>query len=179
MSGENKPIKRILLLRATGRTGKHILEYALSQGYEVAALVRSLEKISLTSKRLKVVKGTPENQDDVTWAIEGCDAVVSALGVRRSSEAPWAKSLSSPMFLTNSIGNCLEAMKIKGMRHIIVLTGIGTGDSFSYAPAFMRFLIRATRLGGLKKDFDGEEALFQEHIRNNILPFSLKISADM
>jgi uncharacterized protein YbjT (DUF2867 family) len=162
MSEEKRSVKRILLLGATGRIGKHTLGYALSKGYEVVALVRSPEKITVSASNLKVVKGTPENPDDLMRAIDGCDAVVSALGVQRASEAPWAKSLSSPMFLTTSIGNCLAAMQAKGLRRIVVLTGIGTGDSFPYAPAFMRFLIRATRLRELKKDFDGEEALLQK-----------------
>ncbi len=49
-------MKGILIYGATGRTGKLALEYAIEQGYEVTALVRNPDKISLQSERLTVIK---------------------------------------------------------------------------------------------------------------------------
>ena len=37
---------KILVLGATGGTGRHIVSQALARGYDVAALVRSAEKAS-------------------------------------------------------------------------------------------------------------------------------------
>mgnify|MGYP000574933134 CR=1 FL=1 len=47
---------KILVLGATGRTGKHITEYALTKGYQVNCLVRTPDKIAAASN-LKVFKG--------------------------------------------------------------------------------------------------------------------------
>ena len=49
---------KILLLGATGRTGKHILNYALSLGYEVHCIVRYPEKLD-TQNGLTIFKGNP------------------------------------------------------------------------------------------------------------------------
>src|ERR1700730_6242495 len=54
-------IKRILLLGATGRTGRHVLAYALRQGFEVSALVRSPDRVAEHSERLTVRMGAPLN----------------------------------------------------------------------------------------------------------------------
>ena len=58
-------VKRILLLGATGRTGRLALEYALAQGLAVTALVRRPEAIGVQSDRLTLIKGSPLNADDV------------------------------------------------------------------------------------------------------------------
>ena len=63
-------IKRILLLGATGRTGRHVLDYALKQGLEVSALVRSPDRIAVHSDRLGVRMGSPLNPSDVAEAID-------------------------------------------------------------------------------------------------------------
>lgn len=78
--------RRILLLGATGCTGRLALEYVLSQGMEVAALVRSAAAITAQSDKLTVIEGSPMNADDVRKTIVGCDAVVSALNNNRTSD---------------------------------------------------------------------------------------------
>ena len=45
-----------LLLGATGRTGKHILDRALEEGLTVHALVRDKQKIKSSSPRLILLK---------------------------------------------------------------------------------------------------------------------------
>ena len=150
--------KRILLLGATGRTGSLALEYALAQGLEVTALVRRPDAISVKSDGLTLIEGSPLNANDVRKSIEGCDAVVSTLNNNRTSDNPWAKRLSPSLFMTNSIRNCLEAMKEQGMRRIVVLSSIGANESFDDAVFFMRWLIRNTNLLYTFQDHDAQES---------------------
>ena len=70
---------KILILGATGRTGKHAIPLALARGYRVVALVRNPAKISVKSEGLTIVKGLPTDIDDVRKAMKGCDAVLSLL----------------------------------------------------------------------------------------------------
>ncbi|HLY96230.1 MAG TPA: NAD(P)H-binding protein [Sideroxyarcus sp.] len=150
--------KRILLLGATGRTGRLALEYALSQGLAVTALVRRPEAITVQSDRLTVMEGSPLNAEDVRKALAGCDAVVSALNNNRTSDNPWAKRLSPSLFMTHSIRNCLAAMKEQGMRRIVVLSSVGVNDSFDDAVFLMRWLIRNTNLQYTFQDHDAQES---------------------
>ncbi len=151
-------IKRILLLGATGRTGRLALEYALAQGLEVTALMRRPAAITVQSDKLAVIEGSPLNADDVKRAMAGCDAVVSALNNNRTSDNPWAKRLSPSLFMTHSIRTCLAAMKEQGMRRIVVLSSVGVNDSFGDAVFFMRWLIRNTNLQYTFQDHDAQEA---------------------
>ncbi len=149
---------RILLLGATGRTGSLALEYALSQGLEVTVLVRRPQALNVESDRLTVIEGSPLNAEDVSKALAGCDAVVSALNNNRTSDNPWAKRLSPSMFMTNSIRNCLAAMKEQGMRRIVVLSSVGVNESFGDTVFLMRWLIRNTNLQYTFQDHDAQES---------------------
>lgn len=149
---------RILLLGATGRTGRLALEYALSQGMEVSALVRNAAAITARSDRLTVIEGSPMNADDVRNAVEGCEAVVSTLNNNRTSDNPWARRLSPSLFMTQSIRTCLAAMKERGMRRIVVLSSVGVNDSFDDAVFVMRWLIRNTNLQYTFQDHDAQES---------------------
>ena len=50
---------KILLLGATGRTGRWILEEAIGRGHIVHALVRDPAKLKITNGRLILFEGTP------------------------------------------------------------------------------------------------------------------------
>jgi len=153
---------KLLALGATGRTGRWVLEYALGAGNDVVALARTPEKILARSPKLSVVRGTPENADDVLPAIRGCEAVISTLDNSRTSDLPWARPVSPPLLMTRSIGNALAAMRRSSARRIVVLSALGVGDSFALAPAVVRLLIRWTNLGIGYKDHEAQEALLRE-----------------
>ena len=58
---------KILILGATGRTGKHALVVALQKGYLVNVLVRDASKIKPASN-LSVFVGNTTNKDDLMQA---------------------------------------------------------------------------------------------------------------
>jgi putative NADH-flavin reductase len=158
MTQTTATIKRILLLGASGRTGKYILEYALKQGFEVVALVRNPDKIATQSPRLKVIKGAPDNANDISNAIVGCDAVISALNKNRTSDLPWAKPLGPEKLMTTSISNAIAAMKTHNLRRIVVLCAMGVGDSAKHAGGLMNWMIRNTNLSVTYADHESQEA---------------------
>ncbi len=70
---------KVLVLGATGGTGRLIVREAVAKGYEVVALVRSKANAAgLTGAEL--VEGDGRDEAALTRAIAGCDAVVSSLG---------------------------------------------------------------------------------------------------
>lgn len=155
-------MKTILLLGATGRTGIQVLNYALSKGYHVKALVRDPSRITQNVEALQLIAGTPVILDDVRKAAAGCDAVISTLNNPRETESLWAKPINSPTLMTDSIRNAVTVMHETGIRRIIVQTGAGAGDSFGGMPLFMKGLIRFTGLKYVYADHDGQEKVLKE-----------------
>ncbi|NBH02043.1 NAD(P)H-binding protein [Amycolatopsis sp. SID8362] len=70
---------RITVLGATGGVGGEVVKQALDRGWHVTAVVRDPAKLKLPAE--VVVAGLHE-QEKLTAAIEGRDAVLSALGSR-------------------------------------------------------------------------------------------------
>jgi putative NADH-flavin reductase len=152
-------MKHILLLGATGRTGSHALKYALSKGYNVTALTRNPDKITTKSEKLKVLKGTPTNPEDVREAIKGCDCVVSTLNNPRASDKPWAKIINSPTLMTDSIRNVITAMDENGIKRIVIQTAVGVGDSFEKVPFYFKWFVTKTNLKVTYADHNSQEQL--------------------
>ena len=67
---------KILLLGATGRTGKYVADEALQRGYELNCLVRNARTINTAHERLKLFEGSPENLSDLEKAIKNCEAII-------------------------------------------------------------------------------------------------------
>ena len=70
---------RLLILGATGRTGRLIVERALATGHEVVAYVRNPAKMTVTHDRLSVVTGELADAAAITAAMRGVDAVIASL----------------------------------------------------------------------------------------------------
>jgi len=133
------------------------VQYALYSGHDVVALARNPEKIAASSPNLSIVTGTPGNADDIESALTGCDAVISSLGNNRSSDLPWAKPVSPPMFMARSISHTINALRTRGLRRIVVVSALGAGDSFPYAPFITRILARRTNLRLSYADHEAQE----------------------
>jgi aromatic ring-opening dioxygenase catalytic subunit (LigB family)/uncharacterized protein YbjT (DUF2867 family) len=153
--------ERILLLGATGRTGQLVLDEALQRGFKVVALVRRPQALKQTDPRLTVVTGNPSSASDIENAMKGCDAVIGALNNNRMSDAPWAKPVSPPGFMTGAMRNVLAAAHTLGVRRVVLMSAAGAGDSFGDMPWIMRWLVRKTNLAHTYRDHDEQEALLK------------------
>ena len=70
---------KITVLGATGGVGGEVVKQALDRGWDVTAVVRDPAKLQLPAQ--VVVAGFPDH-DKLAAAVEGRDAVISALGSR-------------------------------------------------------------------------------------------------
>ena len=138
-------MSHFFLLGGSGRTGGHIIDYALSKGHTLTALVRDPDKVT-PRVGLTVVQGTPTSRSDVNGAIGGADAVIVALNSTRRSDAPWAKPVSPPRLMADSVANSTAAMAARGIRRIVVLSASGVGDSLSRQPLPLRWMFTHTNL---------------------------------
>ncbi|WP_407494924.1 NAD(P)H-binding protein [Pseudooceanicola sp. MF1-13] len=79
---------KIVVLGANGRTGKLVVEGALTAGDMVTVVVRSDDKRpSIKHNHLDLVVGDPCNPKFLTQVFKGKDAVISTLGGRTPSKA--------------------------------------------------------------------------------------------
>jgi putative NADH-flavin reductase len=147
----------LVIFGASGGTGRELVRQALAQGHHVTAFVRNPR--SLTSQGpVRVVVGDSTDAQPVANAIIGQDAVLSALG---------ARSLGDRTLLPESMKQILPAMKLNGVRRLIVLgaAGVdpGAGRNLSAPARLMMKLVGATIL---KNPFASQRAM-QELIRRS------------
>ena len=110
---------KILLLGATGRTGRHIIAEALRRGHEISAIVRDPEK--LKDFNIEITQGTPYDYDTVEKAITGCNAVINTLNVSRKTDNPWSSLTAPKDLISESASNAIKAMGKSGIKRFIAL----------------------------------------------------------
>jgi nucleoside-diphosphate-sugar epimerase len=115
------PPRKVLIVGATGGTGRHLLEQALARDLEVTALVRDPRALTLNHPRLRVVVGDVLDPAAVDEAASGQDAVLCALGHRRF--------FPPSRVLSEGTRNLLRAMEGHGVRRFVGVTSLGLGDS--------------------------------------------------
>lgn len=71
---------KITVFGANGKIGQHFVEKALQNGDQVTAYVRRASSLTLQHPKLEIVVGNLTDEQQMTAAIEGQDAVVSTLG---------------------------------------------------------------------------------------------------
>ncbi|MEP5153273.1 NAD(P)H-binding protein [Planktotalea sp.] len=146
--------KTILLYGGSGRTGTLVMQQALGAGHIVRALVRNPSVISQTHANLTLIKGTPENADNVAEAMQGSDVVISTLNNARASDSPFAKPVNSDTLLKDIMDTTIAAMNDQGLSRIVTLGAAGANESYDTAPLIMRMLIKWSNLGHAYRDHE-------------------------
>ncbi len=131
----------ILILGATGRTGKHLLEQALHKGHNVHVLVRDKNKLSLSSVMMTIFEGTPTDPDILEKAMTGCDAVLSSLNISRGTDFPWSELRTPKDFLSTTMKNIISVTGKLGIKRIIVLSAWGVNETKNEIPGWFRWFI--------------------------------------
>ena len=110
---------KIAVVRATGRTGRQVVEQALARGDDVVALVRHPEALSGRGPGMAVAAADVLDRTAVTDALAGVDAVVSTLGVGTSRQPTTVYS--------EGIANILQAMDAHGITRLAVISAVPAG----------------------------------------------------
>ena len=150
---------RILLLGATGRTGKLLLEQALARGHIVHALVRDKRKISIERFNLLLFEGTPSDSFALEKAIQGCEAIVSALNISRKSEFPWAGLRTPKDFLSTTMSHVVALAKQTNIRRVVFISAWGVFETKKDLPAWFRWLLNNSSLRYQYADHERQEAV--------------------
>ncbi|HTE28285.1 NAD(P)-dependent oxidoreductase [Flavitalea sp.] len=125
----------ILIFGASGATGHQLVKQALAKGHHVKAFLRQNSRLRLMDARLNIIRGDINNLQEVSAALEGQEAVLSALGA------------SSPFRYDQSIVDGLKiimrAMKICGVHRFVYMSFMGVSDSRKQAGLVVKYIAPA------------------------------------
>ena len=124
---------RLLIVGATGATGRQLVAQALERGYEVTALVRETSRLPVYHPKLRVVEVDVLDYAAVEEVVRGQEAVVSALGHKRF--------LGPTRILSEGTRNLLRAMKAHGVGRFVCVTTLGIGDSAGRMGIYYTFFV--------------------------------------
>ncbi|MGW6930989.1 NAD(P)-dependent oxidoreductase [Lentzea sp. NPDC054927] len=119
---------RVVVLGATGATGRHVVSAALRRGHHVVALVRA-EKFAPAEGLDEVIWPGVADVPALTRALRGADVVISALGGAQSEPTT---------VCTDGIRSAITAMNTVGVDRLIAVSAHGvleTHDKSLYSLA--------------------------------------------
>lgn len=155
------PEKRILVLGATGGTGRHVVEQAVGMGLAVTALTRTPAAGSATDRSIRVVTGDIRTETpDVRRAFENQDAIISALGVGQSFKSAGLIAQAAPLIVA--------AMREHGVRRLIFTSAFGVGPTWQDTPFIPRLFIKT-----LLRDVYADKAAGEEVIKKSGLDWTI------
>lgn len=139
---------RIVVVGATGRTGREVVLQALGHGDEVVAFARDPERIGISHERLTLARGDVHDLESLRAAVAGADGVVCAIG---------AKPARAVDTYSVGIANTMQAMVEAGVRRLSVMSAAGTfyRNDRNLTVGY-RLMLKAT-LGGLYDDLERME----------------------
>jgi len=150
---------KILILGATGRTGKHLIEVALQRGHQVSAIARDPAKIE--GYNIDIIQGSPYDYETVEKALTGCSAVINTLNISRKSDNPWSRLASPKDLISKSAANALKAMERTGVKRFVALSTIGAGRSWKTTPFILKFFVSLSNLKYAFVDHGKQEEILE------------------
>lgn len=143
---------KLLIIGATGATGRELVNQAITQGHEVTALVRDAAKAAFASP-VKTVVGDVLDASSLKSALVGQEAVISSLG--SAASGPFKEMT----LLSEGTRNLVAAMQAQGVNRLVCITGVGAGDSKGHGPWYYNWLIQPLMLRGVYQDKTRQEVI--------------------
>jgi len=122
---------RVAVFGAAGATGQQVVQQALDQGWEVAALVRRPDGLTATREGLSVTEGDARDEQVAGSVVHGSDAVISTIGLRKGADTS----------LSEATATICRAMESAGVRRLVVMSVLGIRDSADKAGVFGRVIM--------------------------------------
>src|ERR1035437_786502 len=100
----------ILVLGASGRTGRLVVEQALAAGHTVTAFARDPSKLKLSGENLNIANGDARDFDSLRAALKGSDAVIDTIGGGERK------------LIATTMAALVAAMQKSGVRRVVVMS---------------------------------------------------------
>ena len=146
----------VVVLGASGRTGRWVTRIAAERGHRVRAVAREGSAARVESAD-EVVTGEVLEREFVSRVLLDQDAVISTLGLNRASLNPWSRLLSPPDVVTRVMSSLAELCADAGSPRVVWMSAGGAGPSLASASLPIRAMIRAGNVGVAYRDLDAAE----------------------
>lgn len=154
---------KILVFGASGATGRELVRRGLAAGHQISAFVRNPSSFT-EAPGLRVIQGDVFDPEQVAAAIQGQDAIFTALG---------ARTLGPNDLLPKASANIVAGMKRHGLRRLIVLGASGaSGDAGKYSSGLQRLVLRVLKHTLLKYPFINS-AIQQQQVEASGLDYTI------
>ena len=110
--------QRILVVGASGGTGRHLVLDALARGHHVRAWSFRGDELSLAHRNLSHVAGDARDEAIASAAVQGVDAVISALG------SPHGRTKTDVCAASARV--LVSQMRKHDVRRLVAITSLGT-----------------------------------------------------
>ena len=142
---------KVLVLGASGRTGRLVVEEALDAGHEVTAFCHEPQTFG---SGVRVVIGDSTRSADIERAMTNQDAVIDAVGETQ----PYKKTELEAA----TARNVVDAMRLKFVPRLVVISMLGVGDSVDQASFLYEHILLPTFLRGGAADKAAMETTVRE-----------------
>lgn len=151
----------LLVLGASGNTGRRFVDMALERGHRIKAIIRSTAGLG-EREGLEVNQGDVLNPTVVRDASSGMDAIVSCIGIRKENPSdPWSPLLSPEDLTTRSALGTVNAMRANGIERLVVISSAGVGDSWETVSSEIRTVIEASNVSRIFLDLNHMEGVLE------------------
>lgn len=151
---------KILVLGATGRTGRLFTRKALEEGHAVTAYVRNPNKARTllgAHQNLTITPGDLNDAERLAAASSGQDVMVSILGQKAS-----IREFLHSTFLQERLPLIMQTVTGAGVKHCVLLSSYGVGDTVRTASLPMRLVCKVI-MRGIFTDKVRADALVTEY----------------
>jgi len=145
---------RLLVIGGTSGIGLETVRLALDRGHIVTAMARRPERMPISHPNLSLFKGDVTDPSAVDEAVRDLDAVIFTVGVGPTQEPV--------KVFSEGTNNVLEAMYRHNVGQLVMVTGIGAGDSRGHGTVVYDFFVRPVLMDTVYEDKDRSEALIRE-----------------
>ena len=152
--------QNLVIFGASGSCGQWATKSAIAQGYNVRVLIRPGSKAELPDG-VEVIYGEVMDAETVDRAMQGQDAVLSCLGIKRKSATnPWSPVVSPVDLAEQCAKNIVTAMKAHGVNRVVSISAAGVADSWPHISPVMRFMIRSSNISVAYRDLAKMEEVY-------------------
>ena len=153
---------RIVVFGATGATGRHVVDQALSVGHEVIAVARRPEQVA-PRPHLVLRAGNVLDAASLRDSCSDAEAVISCIGPRNNLSASAIMNNLRPG-TTMSVGTAhmVAAAEAAGVRRFVFQSGIGLSDGAEMSRTdrwILRLLWRPMFAASIRDKAEGERIL--------------------
>lgn len=113
---------KIAVIGGTGKSGKYLVKELINQGFHLKLLVRNPENFKNPNSQIDIIVGDVTNYKTILELVDGCEAVISTLGLGIPA--------SELTVFSQSTANILKAMNERNINRYIVITGLNVDTPF-------------------------------------------------